>query len=232
MPERDPIFRPVDKEEHKKFYREKAIVIKIMPRTLERILYVLIIVILGGIFLFSRGCSFDFGGEEKNETVAPVQAAPEPEPEPTPEETPEETPVEEPPEPEEPEPVVEGIDTEGVSVAIDVNYERITNTTAFKVNYIDLTIVNGNTRVIPRVELYWYDSASNELRKTYVRGTVDYLQGLEPGQTWKRTIKESELNSKYFESGEPESETFIAKIYDRSTGSLLKTGQKVYTNLE
>lgn len=215
------------REKYKKTYREKAIVIKIMPRTLERFIFAVVIIILLVVFLTQKGCdfdmpSFDFGGDEEvsegeevedeaeSEDEAEAEADPEPEPKPLTEEQ------------------KISIDEIKKDLSFDFNVES----EGKKITSITFTITNGDVYIMPRVKAFWYDPESTDTRKNFERGSITYMLGLNPGQTLTKTFDSSTLQSKYFESTDPDSEIVELKLYDMKSGNLILSKTKPITSIE
>jgi len=213
------------KEKFKKTYDEKSFVIRIMPRTLERLIYILIILALIFVFIFQKGCSFDINlpsFEKSNKTAIEQQPAKQVE---APANKTEAKPATKPTV--KPETVDTSAKTGEITKSLSFDFE--VENEGKKMTSITFTLVNGDVPITPRIKIFWYDADSTDERKSFERGSFTYGIGLNPGQKLTKTLTEADLVSKYFESTEPAGEIIELKLYDLKTNKLIISQTKEVT---
>lgn len=227
-----PVSKPDLRDQYKHTYEGKAIVIKIMPRTLERAIFVLVVLILILILVGSKGFVFDlpsFGSKNSSDAPKEQQISTEKETVVTEQaqEEKKEEPKEEPKEEIKKEPELtpaEKITNDEIKKDLSFDFDIKYNKT--KAETITFTIVNGNVDITPRVKVFWYDADSTDERKSFERGSATYSIGLRPKQTWTSSLKETNFKSKYFESTTPTSEIVRLDLYDLKTNKFLLSQTK------
>ena len=226
-----PVSQSNLRDQYKQTYEGKAIVIKIMPRTLERFIFGLVVLILILVLVSSKGFVFDlpsFGSN--NHTDAPKEQQASTEKETAATEQVQEEKKEEPKEEIKKEPELtpaEKLTNDEIKKDLTFDFDITYNKT--KVETITFTIVNGNVDILPRVKVFWYDADSTDERKSFERGVATYMIGLRPKQSWTSSLKETNFKSKYFESTTPTTEVVRLDLFDMKTNKLLLSQTKTVT---
>jgi len=218
-----PTPQQVKKKKQSQGGDEVRISLTFSKHVVERLIYILIIIILGGMVLFdpfgecgalgSATDKVDTKVAEKEVLAEVEEVVEEPEvEEPVEEPEPKEEPADE-PEDDTPKPFKGNFDF--TITDVDFEYSEDDPDRASKIISITYIMKNRWQDLKPDLKIYWYDLSAGPIIQNKIRGELS-LPTIKKGQTQKLTLQQHQFTSKFFHPGRDD-EIIEIHLFDRET---------------